>query len=212
MICVTDTGVGMDSDTVNRAIDPFFTTKGIGKGSGLGLSMVFGFTKQTRGHIKLYSEPDEGTAVKLYFPRSEASLATDDTLATSSYVQHGNEYILVAEDDDLVREHITDQLISLGYRVTSVNSGPDALAELHKHPDIDLLLTDIIMPGGLNGRELAEQALSKHPSLKVLYTSGYTENAIVHHGRLDPGVELLSKPYRRGELALKVRKVLDTGK
>ncbi|MEX1056847.1 MAG: PAS domain S-box protein, partial [Natronospirillum sp.] len=212
MICVTDTGVGMDSDTINRAIDPFFTTKSIGKGSGLGLSMVFGFTKQTHGHIKLYSEPGEGTAVKLYFPRSDVSQATDETPDPNPLVRGGNEYILVAEDDDLVREHIKEQLQSLGYRVTSVNSGPDALTELHDHPDIDLLLTDIIMPGGMNGRELADQALSQYPSLKVLYTSGYTENAIVHHGRLDPGVELLSKPYRRGELALKVRKVLDAEK
>lgn len=208
MVCVTDTGVGMDDDTLNRAIEPFFTTKGVGKGSGLGLSMVFGFTKQTQGHIKLYSEVDEGTAVKLYFPMSDTAVAPDTAPVAETKMQGGDEHILVVEDDDLVREHVTGQLQSFGYRVTSVNSGPDALTELNNHPDIDLLLTDIIMRGGMNGRELSEQAQNMRPSLKVLFTSGYTENAIVHQGRLDSGVELLSKPYRRAELASKVRNVL----
>ncbi|MEX0604146.1 MAG: PAS domain-containing protein [Marinobacter sp.] len=209
MICVSDTGIGMDEDTQNSAFEPFFTTKAIGKGSGLGLSMVFGFTKQTGGHIKIYSEQGEGTSVKLYFPSAEALQESSDIDETEQPMRGGDEHILIAEDDDLVREHLTGQLQTLGYRVTSVGSGPAALAALHLNSDISLLLTDIIMPGGMNGRELSNIAQGKHPALRVLYTSGYTENAIVHHGRLDPGVDLLSKPYRRRDLALKVRKVLD---
>ncbi|QUS62259.1 PAS domain-containing protein [Synechocystis sp. PCC 7339] len=208
MICVSDTGIGMDSDTVSHAFEPFFTTKSVGKGSGLGLSMVFGFTKQSGGHIKIYSEPGEGTAVKLYFPMVRGAQQVNYPPTQESLPEGGREHILIAEDDDLVLKHLEAQLRSLGYRVTAVISGPDALKVLGTHNDIELLLTDIIMPGGINGRELADRAKAMYPKLKILFTSGYTENAIVHHGRLDPGVNLLSKPYNRLELATKVRQVL----
>ncbi|WP_297771023.1 CHASE domain-containing protein [uncultured Roseovarius sp.] len=209
MICVSDTGKGMDAETLRQAVEPFFTTKDVGKGSGLGLSMVFGFTKQSGGHIKIYSEPNEGTSVKLYFPLLSAEHETDVKTTLEGPLKGGTEHILIAEDDDLVLEHLKNQLISLGYRVSAAMSGQEALEVLQAQDDIALLLTDIVMPGGMNGRELAEQALAARPSLKVLFTSGYTENAIVHQGRLDPGVALLSKPYTRLELATKVRNVLD---
>ena len=209
MICVSDTGTGMDPKTIDQAFEPFFTTKGPNKGSGLGLSMVFGFVKQSGGHIKIYSEPGEGTAVKLYFPRVRGSQPSSYQPIAKLTVHGGTEHILIAEDDDQVLEHLEGQLHSLGYRVTVTRSGPEALNALSSHRDIDLLLTDVIMPGGLNGRQLSDRARAIYPSLKVLYTSGYTENAIVHHGRLDPGVDLLSKPYTRSELATKVRQVLD---
>jgi len=209
MICVSDTGEGMDPETLRQAIEPFFTTKDVGKGSGLGLSMVFGFTKQSGGHLKIYSEPNEGTSVKLYFPRLSTEQETDVKPSLEAPLKGGTEHILIAEDDDLVLEHLRSQLVSLGYRVSSATSGPEALEAMQAHDDIVLLLTDIVMPGGMNGRELAEKAQLAQPSLKVLFTSGYTENAIVHQGRLDSGVALLSKPYTRLELATKVRRVLD---
>jgi len=209
LVCVSDTGTGMTPETADRAFEPFYTTKGAGKGSGLGLSMVFGFTKQSGGHLKIYSEPGEGTSIKLYFPRVQSDKNSHYQPTVKQTLQGGSEHILIAEDDELVLEHLQGQLNSLGYRVSAVTSGPEALEAMRAQSDIDLLLTDIIMPGGMNGRELAGQARAAHPALKVLYTSGYTENAIVHHGRLDPGVELLSKPYTRLELAHKVRRVLD---
>jgi len=209
MICVSDSGTGMTPETASRAFEPFFTTKAVGKGSGLGLSMVFGFTKQSGGHFKIYSELGEGTSVKLYFPVATGAQHSNYRPTAKRKPQRGDEHILIAEDDDLVRQHLEGQLRSLGYRVTAAESGPDAMIKLQLHADVDLLLTDIIMPGGMNGRELAGKALEIYPSLKVLYTSGYTEKAIVHHGRLDAGVELLSKPYTRLELATKVRRVLD---
>ncbi|MDP4077668.1 PAS domain S-box protein [Acidovorax sp. A1169] len=209
MVCVSDTGVGMGPETVSRAFEPFFTTKDAGKGSGLGLSMVFGFAKQSGGHIKIYSEPGEGTSVKLYFPRILDAKQPSSIATVKQGLQGGDEHILIAEDDDLVLKHLDAQLRALGYRVTSTRSGPEALLVLQERSDIDLLLTDIIMPGGMNGRQLADRARATYPALKVLFTSGYSENAIVHHGRLDPGVDLLSKPYSRLELASKVRLVLD---
>ncbi|RUO66352.1 PAS domain S-box-containing protein [Pseudidiomarina planktonica] len=209
MICVSDTGVGMSPEVARRVFEPFFTTKSLGKGSGLGLSMVFGFTKQSGGHINIYSEPNEGTSVKLYFPRVRGMQQTRYQPASDSSPQGGKEHILIAEDDSLVLQHLERQLRSLGYQVTAVSSGPDALQALATNNNIDLLLTDIVMPGGMNGRELADSVVKTHPSLKVLFTSGYSENAIIHHGRLDQGVELLSKPYTRLELATKVRQVLD---
>jgi CheY-like chemotaxis protein len=199
----------MDRETVRRAFEPFFTTKEVGKGSGLGLSMAFGFTKQSGGHIKIYSEPGEGTSVKLYFPRVRSVQQSTHRPTADAVPPGGTEHILIAEDDALVLKHLEGLLLSMGYRVTAVTSGPEALRVLQQHRDIALLLTDIIMPGGMNGRELADRARAARPLLKVLFTSGYTENAIVHQGRLDQGVVLLSKPYTRLELATKVRQVLD---
>jgi PAS domain S-box-containing protein len=210
MVAVSDTGLGMTPETVRRAFEPFFTTKEIGKGSGLGLSMVFGFAKQSGGHANIYSEFGEGTTIKLYFPKSTSSSAVIADSIVNSELIGGSEHILIAEDDELVRRHLQQQLRILGYEVTSVSSGPQALEALATNDGIHLLLTDIIMPGGMNGRQLADKAMFLYPSLKVLYTSGYTENAIVHHGRLDKGLALLSKPYTRIELSTKLRQVLDS--
>jgi PAS domain S-box-containing protein len=211
MVTVSDTGTGMTQDIVARAFDPFFTTKDVGKGSGLGLSMIYGFVKQSRGHVRIYSEPGHGTAVSLYLPKAEGEAIDWASQTITRNVMRGTEKILVVEDDDLVRTHVAAQLERLGYRVVSVSNGPEALDRLRKAEDFDLLFTDVVMPGGMGGRQLADEALKLRPGLPVLFTSGYTENAIVHHGRLDPGVHLLSKPYRRQELAAKVRFVLDAG-
>lgn len=209
MISVSDTGCGMSKEVIERAFEPFFTTKDIGKGSGLGLSMVFGFVKQSGGHAKIYSEEGEGTTVRLYFPRVKSAEVQVIEHRADDDVTGGSEHILVVEDDTLVREHLVAQLRDLGYRVTDASSGPEAYEIIKRMDDIDLLFTDVVMPGGMNGRQLADAALKLRPGLKVLFTSGYTENAIIHHGRLDAGVLLLSKPYRRQEMAAKVRKALE---
>ncbi|HQS99407.1 MAG: hypothetical protein B7Y26_08445 [Hydrogenophilales bacterium 16-64-46] len=208
LVSVSDTGTGMTPEIAARAIEPFFTTKDVGKGSGLGLSMVYGFVKQSRGHIKLYSEPGHGTTVKLYFPRAAASQAGAPP-PPAPRAAGGSEHILVVEDNALVRTSLVGQLEGLGYRVTAAENGPQALALIQATADFDLLFTDVVMPGGMSGRVLADAARAARPGLKVLFTSGYTENAIVHHGRLDRGVHLLSKPYRRQDMAAKVRRVLD---
>lgn len=209
LITVSDSGQGIDEAVLKRVFEPFFTTKEIGKGSGLGLSMVYGYVKQSGGHIRIYSEPGQGTSVKLYFPRARGKADKFDSGKPGAPIVGGDEEILVLEDDELVREHLVARLAGLGYKVISSDTGPRALALLEQSPDVDLLLSDIVLPGGMNGREVAEAARVMRPDLKVLFTSGYTENAIVHHGRLDAGVELLGKPYRREQLAAKVRKVLD---
>ncbi|BCW88681.1 Sensor histidine kinase RcsC [Alphaproteobacteria bacterium SO-S41] len=207
MVAVSDTGSGMDAETIAHAFEPFFTTKDVGKGSGLGLSMVYGFVKQSRGHVKIYSELGHGTTIKLYLPRALAH-ADQPSAAPRNAGKGGAELILVVEDDDLVRTHVTGLLTSLGYRVTAVEDGQKGLDAL-KQGDFDLLFTDVVMPGGMGGRQLADAAKILKPDLPVLFTSGYTENAIVHHGRLDAGVNLLQKPYRRQDLADKIRSVLD---
>ncbi len=212
MIAVSDTGAGMDAATLERAFEPFFTTKDVGKGSGLGLSMVYGFVKQSRGHVRIYSEPGHGTTVKLYLPRADSDEAAGAEAASTVDAPRGSGRILLVEDDELVRENAAEQLRSLGYDVVAAGSGREALAVLENGEAFDLLFTDVVMPGGMNGRELAERALLLRPGLPVLYTSGYTENAIVHHGRLDRGVDLLAKPYRRQDLAAKVSAVLAAAK
>lgn len=210
MVAVSDTGTGMSPEVAARAFDPFFTTKGPGRGSGLGLSMVYGFARQSGGHVKIYSEPGQGTTVKLYLPRVEAGADEEDYHARAPLpVSHGNEHVLLVEDDDLVRLITVTSLQRLGYRVTECASGSQALAQLTSGQPFDLLLTDVILAGGISGRQVAEQAMRLRPRLKVLYMSGYTENAIVHHGRLDRGVHLLGKPFRLDELGRKVREALD---
>ncbi len=211
LLSVSDTGQGMAPDVVARAFDPFFTTKAPGKGSGMGLSMVYGFVKQSGGHAKIYSERGEGTTLRLYFPRAWAEETPIMSRRQASLPEGGSEHILVVEDDTLVRQNLIGQLRTLGYRVTSASSAAQALELLRGLHDVDLLFTDVVMPGGMNGPELAEEARALYPALKVLFTSGYTENAIVHHGRLDRGVHLLSKPYRKHEMATKVRQALDAG-
>jgi PAS domain S-box-containing protein len=208
MIAVSDTGSGIEPDVLPRVFDPFFTTKGSGAGTGLGLSMVYGFVKQSGGHVKIYSERGEGTTVRLYLPRARRSEEAD-AAAPETTPRGGTEVILLVEDDDLVRRYAEDQLRGLGYTVRSASNGTEALDVIGTFADIDLLFTDVVMPGGMNGRRLADAALAALPRLRVLFTSGYTADAIVHHGRLDEGVHLLSKPYRRGDLARAVRAALD---
>lgn len=207
MISVTDNGIGMAPETLTYVFDPFFTTKGPGKGTGLGLSMVYGFVKQSKGHIKIYTEQGHGTTVRIYLPKASEGRTQDTTRATPQ-LRGGNEVVLLVEDDEMVRMYAHHLLQDLGYQVLSASNGPEALELLNQNPDVRLLFTDVIMPGGMNGRQLADAACKLRPDLKVLYTSGYTENAIVHHGRLDPGVILLSKPYQRKDLVNKLRQVL----
>jgi PAS domain S-box-containing protein len=209
MVAVSDTGTGMSPEVLSRAFDPFFTTKDVGKGSGLGLSMVWGFVKQSKGHVKIYSEPGLGTTVKLYLPRAGTETARSAIHGRPHEALHGSERILLVEDDELVRAHVAMQLEQLGYRVACAGSGPEALATLARDQAFDLLFTDIVMPGGMNGRQLAEEARRRVPGLRVLFTSGYTEQAMLHQGSLGAGMRLLAKPYRRQELALRVREALD---
>ncbi|MFQ3661731.1 MAG: PAS domain S-box protein [Chloroflexaceae bacterium] len=207
LVAVSDTGMGIPPEHLPHVFEPFFTTKEKGKGSGLGLSMVYGFVKQSQGHITIYSEPGQGATVKLYLPRTVEEVASYDATADDT-CSGGQETILLVEDDEAVRHFARQQLMSLGYAVVEAATGPSALEILRARDDIDLIFTDIVMPGGMSGRELVEAARLLRPGLKALYTSGYAENVIVHHGRLDPGVVLLSKPYRRADLARKVREAL----
>jgi signal transduction histidine kinase len=208
MIAVSDTGEGIPGGLLDKVFEPFFTTKEVGKGSGLGLSMVYGFVKQSNGHIKIYSEEGHGTTVKLYLP---AAAGVPDALAAEAGIsggEHGGESILIVEDDALVREYVVTQISRFGYHTMAAGNAAEALALIDGPERFDLLFTDVIMPGGLNGRQLATEALKRRPELKVLYTSGYTENAIVHHGRLDAGVLLLPKPYLSSDLARMIRTAL----
>ena len=210
MIAVSDTGTGMDAETIRRAFEPFFTTKEVGKGSGLGLSMVFGFVKQSGGHIKIYSEVGEGTTIRLYFPRVRAGQQSNrPSKGQSEKIEGGTEHVLVVEDNDLVRLNLCQQLRSLGYRVTDVDSAAAALDVLQEQSDIDLLFTDVVMPGGMNGRELSERARSLRPDLPVLFMSGYSENVIARDGRLYDGVNFIGKPFRLATLARKLRAVFN---
>lgn len=210
MIAVSDTGTGMAPHICDRVFEPFFTTKKGGDNSGLGLSMVHGFIKQSGGHVKIYSELDSGTTVRIYLPKHSAAV---DYAYPEPYLENeirrGNERILLVEDDELVREHVAKQLVGLGYRVEVAHNGDEALRIFQNDSNFDLLFTDVVMPGGLNGRQLAKAISALAPDLPVLFTSGYTENAIVHHGRLDSGVLLLSKPYRLATLAAKLRQAFD---
>ncbi|MCC5986337.1 MAG: response regulator [Pararhodobacter sp.] len=208
-ISVTDNGCGMTPEVLERAFEPFFTTKEVGKGSGLGLSMVWGFVQQSNGLARIYSEPGEGTSVKLYFPAADRKEKQESASVPNTGLIGGTERILVVEDDDMVRSHVVSQLRSLGYDCKEAASGADAIEIMERGHDFDLLFTDVVMPGGMNGRQLADAARLRQPDLRIIFTSGYAEDAIVHQGRLDPGVNLLSKPYRRADLAEKVRRVLD---
>ena len=211
-LAVTDTGTGMSDEVVRRAFEPFFTTKDIGRGSGLGLSQVYGFIRQSGGHVKIYSEPGQGTTVKLYLPRligAEDEVA-GETKPAETPVGHRDQLILVVEDEEDVRQHAVGMLRELGYSVLEARDGRSALNILAANTRVKLLFTDVGLPNGMNGRELAAQARLLYPSLPVLFTTGYARNAIIHHGRLDPGVELITKPFNYSALATKIQQVLRT--
>ena len=214
LLAVTDSGAGMSREVRERAFEPFFTTKPTGMGTGLGLSMVYGFIKQSNGHIKIYSEAGEGTTIKLYFPRIAEQRALPDwtderTSARPAPSARGSETILLVEDDEEVRKFAAEVLREQGYTVHAASDGAGALRLLESESNISLLFTDVVLPGGMNGRQLADEARRRKPELKVLYATGYTRNAIIHQGRLDAEVELLTKPFTADALARKVRQILN---
>ncbi len=214
LLAVTDSGTGMSREVRERAFEPFFTTKPMGMGTGLGLSMVYGFAKQSNGHIKIYSEAGEGTAIKLYFPRlveqrELADWTEERASARPAPGARGGETILLVEDDEEVRKFANEVLRDLGYKVHAAADGASALRLLESESNISLLFTDVVLPGGMNGRQLADEARRRRPELKVLYATGYTRNAIIHQGRLDAEVELLTKPFTADALARKLRQILD---
>lgn len=208
IVAVSDTGSGISPDLVEKVFEPFYTTKKEGKGSGLGLSMVYGFVKQSQGHIKVYSEIGVGTTIRMYLPMATGIAEHTPIPRRDDVSLKGTETILLVEDDELVRQFAERQLQSFGYNVVSASNGPAALEIIRVREDLDLLFTDVVMPGGMNGRDLAIEALKVRPALKVLFTSGYADNVIVHHGKLEPGAFLLSKPYSRIEMGRKLREVL----
>ena len=210
MVSVTDTGVGMPAEVIERAFDPFYTTKDVGRGTGLGLSQVYGFVKQSGGHVKIYSEPGIGTTVKLYLPRHFGAAEVQGVVAADAELPRAQQYetVLVVEDEERVRLLSVDSLRELGYTVFHADGPYRALEMLAELPRVDLLFTDVIMPD-MNGRKLADAARQTRPDLKVLYTTGYTKNAIVHNGMLDHDVAFLAKPFTIAQLAAKVRQVLD---
>ncbi|MEN3975887.1 PAS domain S-box protein [Emcibacter sp. SYSU 3D8] len=210
MLAVSDTGTGMSPQVLARAFEPFFTTKDVGRGSGLGLSMTYGFVKQSGGHLKLYSELGVGTTIKIYFRRDRRGVQVEKARTAEPVAQTGNEVILLIEDDASVRQTVTALLQSLGYTVVVASDGPEALELVEGGVKPDLLLADIVLPKGLTGRQVCDAIGARLPGIKTLYMSGYTENAIVHQGRLEDGVVLLSKPFPRRHLAEKLREVLDS--
>jgi two-component system, NtrC family, sensor kinase len=207
-IGVTDTGSGMGKDVIERAFEPFFTTKESGQGTGLGLSQVYGFVKQSGGHVKIYSEAGEGTTIKIYLPRFFGRASAAEEKAAAPRRGRSGESVLVVEDDSDVRDYVVETLASLGYKVFEAGEAESALRLLDENPSVHLLLTDVVMPG-MNGRKLAEEARLRRPDLKILYMTGYSRNAIMHQGRLDNGVDLLQKPISSEQLASAVRKMLD---
>ena len=204
LLAVSDTGHGMSNETLSKVFEPFFTTKGEEKGTGLGLSMVYGFVHQSNGHVQIYSELDQGTTVRIYLPRSEQAAESVASIDSGS-IAGRSEVILVVEDDDMVRASAVGMLRDLGYACLHASDGAAALEMLKSGAKIDLLFTDVVMPGPVKSRDLAREAVKLRPGLPVLFTSGYTENTIVHQGRLDEGVQLISKPYARDDLARKIR-------
>jgi PAS domain S-box-containing protein len=212
LIAVSDTGTGMDKATAERVFEPFFTTKEPGRGTGLGLSQVYGFVRQSGGHIRIYSEVGQGTTVKLYLPRlvgAGAAAGEPKRLRPVAPATGEGETILVVEDEAELRAFTVEVLSELGYRVLEAETAAGAMALVERESRIDVLFTDVVLPGGTDGRALAEEAMRLRPAMRVLFTTGYTRNAIVHHGRLDPGVQMIGKPFTYAELASKVREVIE---
>ena len=207
VISVTDTGAGMTKEVIDRAFEPFFTTKGQ-EGTGLGLSQVYGFVKQSGGHVKIYSETGEGTTVKIYLPRYTKHYVPRQDVKSAVRGGRAGECILVVEDDPEVRAYVVETLGTLGYDTLEAPGASEALRLLDEHQTVSLLLTDVVMPG-MNGRTLADEAQRLRPSLKVVFMTGYSRNAIVHQGRLDPGIELIQKPLSSEALAATIRRALD---
>jgi signal transduction histidine kinase/CHASE3 domain sensor protein/ActR/RegA family two-component response regulator len=205
LIVVSDTGSGIPEAIRDKVFEPFFTTKGVGRGTGLGLSMVYGFVKQSGGHINLYSERGVGTSINIYLPRACEQSERSSESPSVAPLQGGTETILVTEDDAMVRAHVIAQLTGLGYKTLAASNASQALAILDQGEPFDLLFTDVVMPGEMNGRELADEVLRRRPAARVLFTSGYTEKVLIHNGRLEPGLQLLAKPYRKADLARMVR-------
>jgi len=210
LIAVTDNGGGMSAETIDRAFEPFFTTKEAGKGTGLGLSQVYGFMKQSEGHVKIYSEAGEGTTIKLYLPRRDGNEAAHSADEPVSSERGRAETILIVEDDDGVRQYASEILRDLNYQIIEAKDSATALRLLDADKKFDLLLTDVVLPGK-NGRELATEVERRRPGTKVIFMTGYSRNAIVHHGRLDPGTALIQKPLIERVLAQKIRQILDSG-
>ena len=209
-IDITDTGHGMAAEVVARAFDPFFTTKPVGKGSGLGLSMVWGFARQAGGHAKICSEPGLGTTVTVFLPRSHLSLCPAEPPPPSEIAYGHGQHILVVEDDPMLRRFVVALIERLRYRVSQAENGDVALTMLRDRPDIDLMFSDVVMPGSLSGKKLADRALQDRPGLLLLFTSGYSEDAVIHNGGLDEGADFLAKPYQLRDLAAKLRAVFAT--
>jgi len=207
LVAVTDSGHGIPADILDHVFEPFFTTKDVDKGSGLGLSMVYGFVKQSNGHIKIYSEQGHGTTVRMYLPQAVDAVPAAEP-ARAPNIEGGHETILVVEDDHLVRAFVVSQIQSLGYLTLAAVNAAEAMVIINGSQEINLLFTDMIMPGPMNGRQLADAALRQRAALKILFTSGYSNEAIIHHGHLDAGVLLLAKPYRKSDLARMIRAAL----
>jgi PAS domain S-box-containing protein len=213
LVAVSDTGTGMSRATKEKVFEPFFTTKAIGKGTGLGLSQVYGFVRQSNGHVRICSEPGEGATIKIYLPRLIGSDEEPAGMPAKSptMVKGAGETILVVEDEPDLRAYTAEALRELGYRVLEAADGRAALETVEQHPEIELLFTDVVLTGGMNGRALSDEVWRRRRGLPVLFTTGYTANAIVHHGRLDPGMHLIGKPFTYTELASKIRRMLDGG-
>ena len=209
-ICVTDTGAGMTPEVIERAFDPFFTTKPIGQGTGLGLSMIYGFARQSEGHAKIYSELGRGTTVKIYLPRHRGTQAVEPALPERRSTQRSQrgETVLVVEDEAIVRDLIVEVLHDLGYRTLEAQDGPSGLKMLQSDAKIDLLVSDVGLPG-LNGRQLADQAREGRPDLKVLFITGYAENATFGNGHLEPGMQMITKPFPVEALSSRIRSMIE---
>ena len=210
-LCVTDTGTGMTAEVLRRAFDPFYTTKPLGQGTGLGLSMIHGFVRQSGGQVRIYSEVGRGTTVCLYLPRFAGAAEADCPSDAEPELEQGQgETVLVIDDEEAIRMLIGDVLGEAGYRILEAEDGPSGLKTLQSDTRIDLLITDVGLPGGFNGRQVADAARLDRPGLKVLFITGYAENAVVGNGYLEPGMQVMTKPFQMTDLALRVREIIES--